>query len=263
MQAANDPESTATSLKDIIMIDQAFAAKVLRLVNSPFYGYSGKITTITHAIIVLGFATVRNLAISLGASNEFRAAKQPSALDLRLFWAHSVACACAASVIGRRKNLGAKHLEEVIIGALLHDLGKLFLNSYFPEHYAVTLKYARGAKCSVLDAENHALGIGHTVIGGYVAQKWNLPPSTTAMISQHHSPGTAGRYMETVSIVHAADYMVRKLNAGYAGDHLEPTLCPEVENWLMLLPNAWQELEYETTRKFEGSASLVTAMAGG
>jgi len=69
--------------------------------------------------------------------------------------------------------------------------------------------------------------------------------------------------METVSIVHAADYMVRKLNAGYAGDHLEPTLCPEVENWLMLLPNAWQELEYETTRKFEGSASLVTAMAGG
>jgi HD-like signal output (HDOD) protein len=263
MQTANDPTSSATNLKDIIMTDQAFAAKVLRLVNSPYYGFSGKITTITHAIVVLGFGTVRNLATSLGVSKEFRAVSRTFALDLRLFWTHSVACACAASVIGRHKGLSAKLLEEVFIGALMHDLGKLFLNSYFPEQYAVTLKYARAAQCSILDAEKYVLGMGHTVIGGYVAQKWNLSPATTAMISQHHSPGSAEKYMETVSVVHAADYLVRKLKAGSAGDDLEPTLCPDVENWLMLLPNAWKELEFETARKFEDSANLVTAMAGG
>jgi HD-like signal output (HDOD) protein len=263
MQTANDPASSATNLKDIIMTDQAFAAKVLRLVNSPYYGFSGKITTITHAIVVLGFGTVRNLATSLGVSNEFRAVRGPSALDLRLFWTHSVACACAASVIGRRKGLSAKLLEEVFIGALMHDLGKLFLNRYFPEQYAVTLKYARAANCSLLDAERHALGIGHTVIGGYVAQKWNLPAATTSMINLHHSPASAERYMETVSIVHAADYLVRKLKAGNAGDSADPTLSPDVEDWLTFLPNVWKELEVETARKFDEAAGLVSAMSGG
>jgi putative nucleotidyltransferase with HDIG domain len=262
METANDPTASATTLKNIIMTDQAFAAKVLKLVNSPYYGFSGKISTITHAIVVLGFGTVRNLATSLGVSGEFRASKGPSPLDLGLFWTHSVACACAAAVIARHKNVSAKVIEEVFIGALLHDIGKLFLNRYFPEQYAVTLKYARAAKCSVLDAGKHSLGISHSAIGGYVALKWNLPPATAAMVTLHHSPGLADKYMETVSIVHAADYLVRSLKAGNAGDDTEPTLSPDVEDWLMFLPNVWKQLETETARKFEDASGLVKSLAG-
>jgi putative nucleotidyltransferase with HDIG domain len=262
MQTANDPSVSAKNLKDIISSDPAFAAKVLRLVNSAAYGFPGKITTITHAIVILGFSTVRNLATSLGVGNGFGAARGPSALDLRNFWSHSVATAYAASVIGRRKNCSAKQLEEVFIGALLHDIGKLFLNRYFAEQYIVTLKFAKFGNITLLEAEKTALGIEHAMIGKQVASKWNLPAATAAMVAYHHDPSQSNEYMESVCIVHVADYLVRKLKLGNAGDDTEPVLAPEVDQWLNFLPNVWDTLEQETLAKFEGSADFLQAMLG-
>ena len=220
MQTANDPNTSATNLKELIMTDQAFAARILRLVNSPYYGFSGKITTITHAIVVLGFNTVRNLAASLGVSKGFGVAPAPTALDLNAFWAHSVATACAASVVGRRKSLSAKVLEEVFIGGLLHDLGKLFLDRYLPDQYGNTILFASENNCSIWEAEKECLGISHTEIGKQVAEKWNIPTATTAMIAYHHEPGLSEEYMVSTGIVHAADYLSRKLAIGGAGDSI-------------------------------------------
>jgi len=261
-QTANDPSVSAKMLKDIISTDPSFAAKILRLVNSASYGFPGKITTITHAIVILGFSTVRNLATSIGVASGFGPSNSSSPLDMNAFWSHSIATAYAASIIGRRKNASAKLLEEVFIGGLLHDIGKLFLNRYFPDQYAVTLKYAETGNVSLLESEKMLLGIGHPNIGLQVAEKWNLPPATAAMIAYHHNPSQAGPYMESVCLVHAADYLARKINLGNAGDVAEPVLAQEVDDWLGFLPTVWDAIEQETRQKFEGASEMLQAMVG-
>jgi putative nucleotidyltransferase with HDIG domain len=262
MQTINDPTTSATDLNRLISTDQALAAKILRLVNSSYYGFPRKITTITHAIVILGFSTVRNLATSLGVVNAFDSSNMITALDREAFWSHSVAVASAASLIARRKNASAKVLEEVFIGGLLHDIGKLFLDQYFPQQYAIAIKLAKAANISIWEAEKTALGIGHVLVGKRVAEKWNLPPSLAAMIALHHQTAYSKEYMEIVSIVHAADYLARRVKLGNAGDDLCPPIAPEVQQWLAFSPEIWETLETETLQKFAGATDFLKAMVG-
>jgi putative nucleotidyltransferase with HDIG domain len=262
MQTINDPTTSATDLNRLISTDQSLAAKILRLVNSSYYGFPRKITTITHAIVILGFSTVRNLATSLGVVNGFEQSSGITALDREAFWSHSVAAASAASLIARRKNASAKVLEEVFIGGLLHDIGKLFLDQYFPQQYAIAIKLAKAANISIWEAEKTALGVGHVLIGKRVAEKWNLPPSLSAMIALHHQTAYAKEYMEIVSIVHAADYMARRARLGNGGDNAEAVLAPEVQQWLNFSPELWETIENETIQKYDGSQDFLRAMTG-
>jgi putative nucleotidyltransferase with HDIG domain len=262
METINDPSTSAPDLNRLISTDAALAGKILRLVNSSYYGFPRKITTITHAIVILGFSTVRNLATSLGVVSGFGASNTVSALDREAFWSHSVAVASSASLIARRKNASAKVLEEVFIGGLLHDIGKLFLDQYFSHQYAVAIKLARAANISIWEAEKTALGVGHVLVGKRVAEKWNLPPSLTAMISLHHQCAYAKEYMEIVSIVHAADYLARRAKLGNGGDNIVPVVAPEVQQWLNFSPEVWETLEAETIAKYDGSQDFLRAMLG-
>ncbi len=257
MQTINDPTTSAADLNRLISGDQALASKVLRLVNSSYYGFPRKIATITHAVVILGFNTVRNLTTSLGVFNAFDARGQHTALDRDQFWAHSLAVAVAAGVIARRKNVPAKAVEEVFVGGLMHDVGKLFLDLYFPDQYAVAIKLAQAANISIWDAEKTALGVGHALVGKRIAEKWNLPPSLTSMIMLHHQPAFAKEHFEIVAIIHAADHVARKIHLGNGGDSLVPALTPEVQQWLALSPAVWQAIEAETCLKFEDAKDFL------
>jgi putative nucleotidyltransferase with HDIG domain len=256
MQTINEPSTSAADLNRLISSDQALSGKILRLVNSSYYGFPRRIATITHAIVILGFNTIRNLATSLGVAKAFDQ-RGPSALDRDQFWAHSVATAVGAWIIARRRNLNAKVTEEVFVGGLLHDLGKLFLDQYFPDQYAIAVKLARAANISIWDAEKTALGIGHVLVGKRVAEKWNLPPTLMAMIALHHQPSFAKEHFETVAIVHAADRLARKLKLGDGGDPGIPPLDPEVEKWLNFSPQVWEAVEQDTIKKFEDAKDFM------
>ena len=260
MQTINDPTTSASDLNRLISADQALASKVLRLVNSSYYGFPRKIATITNAVVILGFNTVRNLTTSLGVFNAFDACGQKTALDRDAFWAHSMGVAAAAGVIARRKGIGAKSVEEVFIGGLLHDIGKLFLDQYFPDQYAIAIKLAAAANISIWEAEKTALGVGHALVGKRIAEKWNLPLSLTAMTTLHHQPVFAKEYFELAATIQAADYVARKLAIGNAGDTLIPALAPEVEKWLAFSPPVWEAVETETCRKFDESKDFLNVL---
>lgn len=262
MQTINDPTTSASDLNRLISSDQAIASKVLRLVNSSYYGFPRRITTITHAVVILGFNTVRNLVTSLGVFNSFDGDGTPTALDRNAFWAHSIGTAVAASVIAKRKAIPTKLAEEVFVGGLLHDIGKLFLDQYFPDQYAISIKLARAAKISIWDSEKTALGVGHALVGKRIAEKWNLPPSLTSMVTLHHQPAFAKDHFEITAIVHAADRIAHKLKLGFAGDDLVPTLAPEVQQWLALPPATWESIEAETMQKFEDAKEFMKMATG-
>lgn len=262
MQTINDPTTSALDLNRLISGDPALAAKVLRLVNSSYYGFPRRIATVTHAVVILGFNTVRNLTTSLGVFNAFDTKGQKTALDRDKFWAHGLATAVAAGVIARRKNIAAKMVEEVFIGGLLHDLGKLFLDQYFPDQYAIALRLAATAKISIWDAEKTALGVGHALVGKRIAEKWNLPPSLTSMIMLHHQPAFAKEHFEITAIIQAADMVARKLNLGSGGDPLVPSLSPEVQQWLNLPAPVWAAIEQETCQRFEAAKDFLLVVKG-
>ncbi len=260
MQTINDPNTSATDLNRLISADQALASKVLRLVNSSYYGFPRKISTITNAVVILGFNTVRNLTTSLGVFNAFDAQGQKTALNRDDFWAHSIAVAVAAGVVARRKGIGAKSVEEVFIGGLMHDIGKLFLDQYFPDQYAIAIKLAGAARISIWEAEKTALGVGHALVGKRIAEKWNLPPSLTSMITLHHQPVFAKEYFEITATIQAADYVARKLGLGNSGDPLVPPLAPEVEKWLNFTPPVWEAIETDVCRKFDESKEFLKVL---
>ncbi len=260
MQTVNDPATSASDLNRLISADQALASKVLRLVNSSYYGFPRKISTVTNAVVILGFNTVRNLTTSLGVFNTFDSHGQKTALNRDHFWAHSLGTAVAASAVARRKGIGAKAVEEVFIGGLLHDIGKLFLDQYFPDQYAIAMKLALAAKISIWESEKTALGVGHALVGKRIAEKWNLPPSLTSMITLHHQPAFAKEYFELTATIQAADHVARKLGLGSAGDSLVPVLSPEVEKWLAFSPAVWEAVETDTCRKFEESKDFLQVL---
>ena len=260
MQTVNDPSTSATDLNRLISADQALASKVLRLVNSSYYGFPRKISTITNAVVILGFNTVRNLTTSLGVFNAFDARGQKTALDRDAFWAHSIAVAVAAGVVARRKGIGSKSVEEVFIGGLMHDIGKLFLDQYFPDQYAIAIKLAGAARISIWEAEKTALGVGHALVGKRIAEKWNLPSSLTSMITLHHQPVFAKEYFEITATIQAADHVARKLGLGNSGDPLVPLLAPEVEKWLNFTPPVWEAIETDVCRKFDESKEFLSVL---
>lgn len=263
MQTINDPTTSANDLNRLISGDPALASKVLRLVNSSYYGFPRRIATVTHAVVILGFNTVRNLTTSLGVLSSFDARGQKTALDRDQFWAHGLGTAVAAGAIARRKNVPAKMVEEVFIGGLLHDLGKLFLDQYFPDQYAIALRLASTAKISIWDAEKTALGVGHALVGKRIAEKWNLPPSLTSMIMLHHQPAFAKDHFEITAIIQAADMVARKLNLGSGGDAQVPKLSPEVEQWLSFSAPVWAAVEQETCTRFEAAKDFLLITKGG
>lgn len=260
MQTVNDPNTSAADLNRLIGSDPAIASKVLRLVNSSYYGFPRRITTITHAVVILGFNTVRNLTTSLGVFSAFDTGGRPTALDRNDYWAHSLGVASAATVLAKRKHIPPKLAEEVFVGGLLHDIGKLFLDQYFPDQYSITLKLARAAKISIWDAEKTALGIGHALVGKRVAEKWNLPPSLASMITLHHQPAFAKDHFEITALVHTADHLAKKLSIGNGGDDQLPGIAPEVQQWLAIQPNAWASIEQETKLKFEDAKEFLKMM---
>ncbi len=258
MNSLNNPKTSAADLNQIISCDQALTAKLLRLVNSPYYGFPRRITTVTHAVVILGQNTVRNLTLSLGVCGVFDGATSHQSLDREQFWAHSMAAAIASQAIAKRRKLNVKQTEEVFIGGLLHDCGKLFLDQYFPDQYVVTLKLARQARISIWEAEKAALGVGHVVVGKRIAERWALPPSLVTMINMHHQPLYARDYTEQVWTVHAANYVARKLGIGNSGDAVEAQIAPEVVRWLAFDPLTWKQVEDETAEKFKQAEEFLS-----
>jgi putative nucleotidyltransferase with HDIG domain len=258
MQTVNDPKTAATDLNRLISADQAIASKLLRLVNSAYYGFSRRVSTITDAVVILGFNAVRDLATSLGAFNAFRARPGTTALERDEFWSHSLATAVAANVIAKHKRIPVRAMEEVFIGGLLHDVGKLFLDQYFPQQYYIVIKLAAVGKISIWEAEKKALGVGHGLVGKRVAERWNLPQSLTSMISLHHQPEQApDEHRMITSIIHAADIVARSLAIGFAGDLLVPKIHPDTDKLLAINDAGWEQIRSETVRKYKEAKDFL------
>lgn len=258
MQTINDPNCSAEELNRLISLDQGLSSKILRIVNSAYYGFPKRISTITHAVVILGFNTVRNLVLGVSAFGMLSQKSSASMLDRTKFWQHSVATAIAASILAKKKTPKNRSLiEEAFLGGLLHDIGELFLDCYFPVQYAVTAAYAMREGLTLHDAEMAVLEIDHVSIGRRIAEHWNFPPSLTAAIGFYDAPDPESPYFQSAAIVQVADWATWQAGLGVPENIAGPTMRDEVEEWLEFTEEDFEWLHTELEAQFAAACDLM------
>ncbi|MGP8331731.1 MAG: HDOD domain-containing protein, partial [Methanosarcinaceae archaeon] len=181
-----DYDTSINKLAQTIEKDQAMVPRILKLVNSAFFGFRSKISSISHAVVLLGFNTVRNAVVSLSIINAFSGDKKSlEGFDITKFWNHSVAVAVISRYLAEKTRL--QPLDDFFTGGLLHDIGKIVLFQHFHDFFKKVWISARENDLSFYNAEKKEISITHAGIGGYLAKKWQLPESLVDVIQYHHA----------------------------------------------------------------------------
>jgi len=218
----NNPRSSARDLAHVITDDQVLTARLLRLVNSSFYGFPQRITTITRAIVIIGFDAIRHLLLTTSVFDIFSGRRSDLQNARENLWDHSLGCAVAAKVIG--KHIRHDKIEELFVCALLHDIGKIVSMVYAQQDYEAVTHLAAEKDILLIDAEATLLTYTHSDIGRLLAERWNLPKMVAEVIFHHHTPDQAGAYAREAAVVHLADIFCRALQLGSGGDNRMPAL---------------------------------------
>lgn len=222
----SNPATNAADIGRLIEQDQALTSKVLRLVNSAYYGFPKQIKSIQHAVVILGFNKVKTIVITASVFGAFKGG-QPGGLDLRRFWQHSLGVAIASKVTA--ELVGASHVaEDAFIGGLLHDIGKVVMDQYQPNIYGPIVKYAKDKGILLYKAEMEVMGLSHATIGEWVMERWRLPSSIVHMVGDHHSPNTSTDRKELITSIHLGDIFARALAIGNGGDQRMPVIDPGI-----------------------------------
>ena len=188
--------------------DQALSAKILKIINSPVYGFSGRISSITNALTLLGFNVIRNIIIT--------AVAEPLSHKVKKLWVHSYACSLACGVIA--KELRLQNAAEFIAGGLLHDFGKAVIVTNFPDAHEKIDALVREKDISFIKAEKEILGFTHTQVNDWVATQWKLPVSLKNAMVYHHQPNHDSTEGQMTDVVHLGDFFTRLFEQGSGGD---------------------------------------------
>lgn len=203
MEVANDPDSGASEIKDIMESDPALTARVLRYVNSSAIGLRQRITNLQYAIAYLGLKQVRNLAMTAAVSDLFKAEDTSGAYDRKALWRHLVSVGICTRVLALQ--LSMIDFEDLFLAGLLHDLGIILEDQHAHKPFQQMMAVA-GEDVPFVQLEREYLGFDHTELGEKVAETWHFPDMVRSVIRRHHS------------------------SASYTGEHLRAVRCVEVAN---------------------------------
>lgn len=247
IQLVEDPETSAADMNEVISQDPALTAKVLKLVNSAFYGFSRQISTVREAVVILGFNRVKSLALSASVFEVFQGPGTDE-FDRVGLWEHSVATGVSGEIVGKRMEY--PNPEEILVGGILHNIGKIVIDLYFHDELQDIFDYIRDRNSSMLEAEKVILGVGHPEIGAWLADEWDLPDRLITGIRHYPQPTKAPEDLrELPMLIHVGDVFARTKDMGWTGDEVIPPFEEEVMEQLDLeksdIPSILEELESE------------------
>ncbi len=223
LAALDSPDASAREIEKILVNDPSLTAKVLKLINSAYYGLNRRIENVRDAVVYLGFNTVRNLAV--GASvltitrDKVSGDLKETDIDLVGLWEKSIATGIATETTGRRIRF--PQAEDAMIGGLLHMLGTLILALYFRSELKEAVEYAHDKGCSLLAAEEEILGFRDPEMGRWLAESWDLPEAAIAGLGYYHEPFSAPPEVQMFPLlVYAGEKIVRAKGIGWTGDKI-------------------------------------------
>lgn len=198
----NDPKTSAAEIGQVLGEDPALTARLLKIVNSPFYGFPSRIDTVSRAITVIGTLELLDLILATSVIKAFRGIPT-DLVDMDSFWEHSLYTGVVARILAGRMR--APNTERYFIAGLLHDIGALALYKQIPDTCAVALRRAREEIAPLHVIEQELLGFDHGEIGGELMRVWHLPETLVEAIRFHHTPQQAEQHPLEAALVHLAD----------------------------------------------------------
>ena len=203
-EMVSDPNTTTTELGKVICQDPALAARLLRMANSPAYGLSTQVNTVTRAVAIIGMQQIRDLVLATSTMSAFDGISNPL-VSLEDFWSHSLYCGAAAHLLAEQCQM--KHAETVFLGGLLHDIGQLVIFHKEPERakQALLLSIEEHDDLALHIAEQEIFGFDHAEVGAALLRQWHFPELLIESVALHHAPEQARRFPIEIALVHIAN----------------------------------------------------------
>lgn len=220
-QLAEDPHADMAEFGQLVIQDPALTTRLLKLVNSAYYGFPGRIDTVSRAVNLVGIAELRNLTLAMAAMEVFGGLENER-FDMLGFWRHSVYCALVARFLARHARV--LHAERLFIAGLLHDVGRLLIFSLLPEQ-ALRILQRIAAGADTCAAERAELGFDHAAVGYELLSLWRLPKELRIAVAFHHLPEVPEEARLEAALVHVADRIAHQVEAA-AQDRGAPRFDP-------------------------------------
>ncbi len=200
----NDPRYTADDFGSVISKDPALSIRLLKIVNSPYYGFPSRIDTISRAITIVGIDDLQNLILATSVVDTFDSIPD-DLVDMTSFWFRSVNCAVIAKILAEK--CAVLHAERLFIAGLLHDIGSLIIYSQFPEESKKILEKSNYDRQQIVALENQMIGFSHIDVGAELLRHWGLPNSLSESVMNYMKPEKAGQYQYDACILNLATFL--------------------------------------------------------
>jgi len=242
-----DPRVSLQKITEFVSSDPILTARILKMVNSPVYGFPGRISSVNHAMVILGLNAVKGLLLGVSVFDIMK----KSMVGL---WEHSLSTAIFARIISNKKEMPSP--EEISIGGLLHDIGKVIMIIAFKDEYSEILDSVSQKEAYLFEMEREIFGITHAEIGGIVAKKWNFPLKLVEPIMYHHRPQLSEKFQMETAVVHFSNILALARGIGYSGEEYVPSIHNFAWELLKLKAEDIQEIFKEAEEPISDSGEV-------
>ena len=253
-EVVNDPTSSFSDIAQVVNLDTALSARLLKIVNSSFYSFPSNIETVTHAITVIGTEQLHNLALATTILSNFKGIPDKM-LNMNLFWRHSMGVA----IIARNLAIHCRETnpERFYLAGILHDIGRLIILENLPDEASEIITRQAETDGIVWEIEREVLGFDHGEVGAALSRSWNLPLSLEEIIGNHHHPGRSKRYPLETTIIHLADIIAKAMELGSSGDIHVPPLDEKSWEQLKLPTGVFSAIWNQTENQFNETVDII------
>ncbi len=259
LQELRNPDVDLEKLSREIALDQSVTVKILRIVNSSFYGMPGRIASLRNAVVLLGVQTVQNIVLSISLVDSFRSTIfKDVGLSPEEFWKHTVGTGLICQVLAQRQRIS--DASDAFVAGLLHDIGKLLLIQVMPSEYSQVISAVRNENLFFDEAEKRYLSADHAAVGGWLLKRWRLPSVLIESTLFHHHPMQAKHPF--ARIVHVADSLCTAFAVDSGMSDLVQEIDPEIWKWLHLSEGGVDELLQDLDNALQNLEQTVTTFMG-
>lgn len=251
--AVKDPDSTFDDFAVILSSDAAICARLLRIVNSAFFGFSAKIETVTHALNILGVSQLQELALAVSVMTKFDGIPT-DLVDMDSFWRHSIACGVISKKIAVDFEL--PNSERYYVAGLLHDIGSLVIFKKNSETELEILKECKAKGTNLFQEETKRFGYDHADVGGALLESWGLSHNLIRVALCHHFPQGANLDSSLADVVHIADHVAYDMGLGTSGEPYVPELSDGILEKLNIPSNYIDEFRKDVEEEFDAAIQV-------
>ncbi|MCW8983316.1 MAG: HDOD domain-containing protein [Gammaproteobacteria bacterium] len=231
LDITSDINCAPKDLVKVIELDPVLTMKVLKLVNSAYFGLSREVTSVKHSVVYVGINTIKNVAISIAAIGVLPHTSS-SGYNLDQFLQHSLSTAAIARLLARSKGVPESDLGDYFVASLLHDIGQMVVGQYMPDEFQSALAICNEQEIPICEAEREIFGIDHAEIGAMLAESWQLPAALISCIRNHHQVGELEEPTVLEKTIFIANQVSKLMGGDRSGLSQQEPVPEVVSSWL-------------------------------